>query len=154
MSSFLFVAGAFGALLFLLAYVRSGRFGTTVLAFGVGYLLSLMWTDILAAHQLVSQPFLSWRDTVYVVLILVPAVLALLFSHKQKSLVPRFVASLAIAALGVVMLLPVFSVWSAGDTLYATIEDNQGLFMTALLLLGLFDMVFSRLPKASRHKEH
>lgn len=146
----LFIVAAPALLLFLVSYLRSGRFGATVLALGVGYLLAMMWTDVLAAYGDVSLPHLAWRDIVYSLLVLSPGVLALLFSHKQKSLIPRSLAAVAIAVLGIMLLLPIFAPWMVGQELYATLEQYQGVIITALLLLGLLDMVFSRLPKASK----
>ncbi len=104
--SFLLTAGGALLVLFLLAYLRAGRFGSTVLSFGVGYLLALMWADK-GVYEDVVLSALSPTDTVYLVLIIVPGILAMFFSSKQKSLLPRIVQAFAIAVLGVAMLLPV-----------------------------------------------
>ncbi len=152
--SFMLVAGGIVLGMFLLAYLRSGRFGMTVLALGAGYLLALLWVDTLAAHTMVQLSFLAWRDAVYMILVLLPGLLALFFSHKQKSLLPRIVAALAIAVLSMVLLLPLFSPESESQTVYAMIERYREVIMSGLLALGLLDMVFARLPKTPKHDKH
>lgn len=151
--TFLTIVGAVMAVLFLLSYIRSGRFGATILALGAGYLLAMMWTDILLPHVTMSLPYLTRYDTVNSFLILLPGILAILLSPQQKSILPKMIASLAVAGFGVVLLLPVFEPWSKGSAVYATISDYQGVIITILLILGLFDILFARLPKSSRRSK-
>ncbi len=152
--SFLLTAGGALLVLFLLAYLRAGRFGSTVLSFGVGYLLALMWADK-GVYEDVVLSALSPTDTVYLVLIIVPGILAMFFSSKQKSLLPRIVQAFAIAVLGVAMLLPVLGLGGGHiSDLYGMVEQNREMIISGLLALGLVDMVLSRSEKSSKHKGH
>jgi hypothetical protein len=148
--NFLILGGGVLAVLFLVAYIRAGRFGATVLALGVGYLLALMWTDILLPYAPAALPYMSRYDTVYAFLIVVPGIVTLLFSPKHKSVFPKIITAFAVAALGVVLLLPVFESASQGSTLYTRLQDSQGVIITGLLLLGLLDVAFARFPKPSK----
>lgn len=149
--SFTLVAGSVALVLFLVSYIRSGRFGSAILALGAGYLLAMMWTEILLPYTTVSLPYLTRHDTVYGVLILLPGILALLLSPKQKSVLPKIIAALAVAGFSVALLLPIFEPWSNGSATYAAMQDYQGVIITGLLVLGLLDVLFARLPKPSKH---
>jgi hypothetical protein len=153
--NFLLTAGGALLVLFIISYLRAGRFGFTILALGVGYLLALMWADILSVYGGVSIPSVSWRDAVYSLVIITPGLLAMLFSSKQKSLLPRIVQAFLVAVLGVALLLPVLGLGGGFiSNLYDLVAKNRNLIITSLLLLGIFDMVFSRSEKAPKHKEH
>lgn len=153
--SFLLTAGGALLVLFIIAYLRAGRFGSTVLALGVGYLLALMWADSLATYESVYLPGVPMRDVSYSLLIAVPGLLAMLFSSKQKSLLPRIVQAFAIAVLGVALLLPVLALGGGHvSEIYRFIELNREIIISGLLALGLLDMVFSRSPKPPKHKGH
>lgn len=151
--TFLLAIGAVAAVLLVLSYIRPGRFGATMLALGAGYLLAMMWTDILLSYVTVSLPYMTRYDSIYSALIIVPGVLALLCSPRQKSVLPRVVAALAIAGFGVVLLLPVFERWSEGSVTYTMLHDYQGVIITALLVLGLLDILFARLPKTPKRSK-
>ncbi len=154
MSFFLTAGGALLGL-FLLSYFRAGRFGATVLAFSAGYLLALMWADGLKTYESIYLPGVSMRDVSFALLVVVPGLLAMLFSPKQKSLLPRIVQAFAIAVFGVALLLPVLALGGGHvGELYELIEDNRNSVITALLLLGLLDMVLSRSEKAPKHNKH
>lgn len=148
--SFIFVAGLVAVIAFLLCMVRPGRFGMTVLALGAGYLLATLWTDSLAASQLVQLPFVSWRDAVFMGLILLPGVVALILGPRQKSLVPRIVAALAVALLAVTLILPLFKAGPESGAVYHFISQYRDVIVSSLLVFGLLDAVFSRLPKAPK----
>lgn len=148
--SFLVGAGAVAASMVLLSFLRSGRFGLTVLALGAGYLIASLWTDTLASYPLVQLSFLSWRDTVFMALILLPGMLVLLFGHKQKSILPTMIAALAIGLLAVTLTLPVFRAEPQSRFVYDFIRQYREVIMAALLLLGLLDVAFSRSIKAPK----
>lgn len=153
--SFLLTAGGALLVLFLLAFLRAGRFGTTILAFGVGYLLATIWTDALASYGNFSMPGVSSKDITYAMLVVTPGILALIFSPKQKSLLPGLLQAFAVAVLGVALLAPILGVGGGQiSEFYTLIEQNRDILVTVLLLLGLLDMVFSRSEKAPKHKEH
>jgi hypothetical protein len=152
--SFMFVGGGIALTVLLLAYFRPGRFGTTVLALGTGYLLTLIWIDTLAMYEFIRPSFLSWRDAAMIALVTFPGLLALLFSNKQKSLLPRIVAAPAVALLVITLLLPLFIADAESQIMYRMIEDYRELIISGLLVLGLLDMVFARLPKATKHDKH
>lgn len=148
--NFLIIGGGVLIALFCIAYIRAGRFGTAVLAMSAGYLLAMMWTDILLPYVPITLPYLNRYDTAYTLLIVVPGIVALLFSPKQKSILPKIIAALALAVFGVILLLPIFEPWSRDSALYARLQDSQGVIITALVLLGLLDAVFARFPKPSK----
>lgn len=152
--NFLIIIGSVAAGLFMLTFIRSGRFGVAALALGVGYLLARMWTDILVSLTSFALPYISTSDTVHAGLILLPGILALLFGHHQNSLVPRPVGALIIATLGVTLLLPIFEPWANGHEVYRTLENYQGVIITGGLILGLLDIIFGRLPKAPKRSSH
>lgn len=153
--SFLLTAGGALLVLFVISYLRAGRFGATILAFGVGYLLAAMWTDTIVAFKSVPVPGVPWRDVVYALLIVTPGILALLFSPKQKSLLPRIVQAFLIAVFAVALLLPILGLGGGHiGEFYTILEKNRDVVVTLLLLLGLFDMVISRsehAPKSAKH---
>lgn len=148
------VGGSIALSVLLLSYLRAGRFGMTVLALGAGYLLTLLWMDRLAMYEFIQPSFLSWRDTVSIALITLPGLLALLFGHKQKGLVPRIIAAPAVALLVITFLLPLFAADGQSQAVYTVIERNRELIISGVLVLGLLDMVSARLPKASKHDKH
>ena len=153
--NFLLTAGGALLVLFIISYLRAGRFGATILAFGVGYLLAAMWTDAIVAYGSFSVLGVPWRDVVYAALIVTPGLLAMLFSPKQKSLLPRIVQAFLIAVFGVALLLPVLGLGGGHiGEFYNIIEQNQDAIVTLLLLLGLFDMVLSRSEKAPKSSKH
>lgn len=159
--SFLIVAASFAAALFVLSYLRAGRFGPTMLALGAGYLLAEMWAsrlgDWLEAEFGGSFLMISWQGVAYGALVLMPGLLALLFASKQKSVLPRFIASAVVGVFAVVLLLPVLSVATILDAnsrlLHMTVQQYQAVAMTIGLVLGLADIFFSRLPKTPRRRK-
>lgn len=152
--SFMMVGGGIVLSVLLLSYLRAGRFGMTVLALGAGYLLALLWMDRLAMYEFIRPSFLSWRDTVYITLIILPGLLALLFGHSKRSLVPRVIAAPAIALLVITLLLPLFTADGQSQMVYVVIERNRELIISGMLVLGLLDMIAARLPKATKHDKH
>src|SRR5690606_15624805 len=124
--SFLIAAGAIAAAVFVFSYIRSGRFGATIVAIGIGYLLAMMWTEILVSYSTISLPYVTRYDTIYSALILMAGILALLFSPRQKSILPKIIAALLVASLSVVLLLPVLEPWSKESALYEAIYNYQG----------------------------
>lgn len=159
--SFLIVVASFATALFVLSYLRAGRFGPTMLALGAGYLLAEMWASRLGYWLEVefggSLFVVSWQDVAYGALVLLPGLLALLFASKQKSVLPRFMASAIIGVFAVVLLLPVLSVATILDAnsrlLHMTVQQHQAIAMTIGLVLGLVDILFSRLPKTPRRRK-
>jgi len=149
--NFILAAGGLAFLLFIFSYIRQGRFGTTVLALSAGYLLATMWGDKLMVYDFISLPFMSWRDGVYLVLVLLPGVLALLFSPKQSGPIPRILGAVFIATLGVALLLPLFASESPAQDVYGAMQQYRETIIAALIALGLLDMVFSRSTKAAKH---
>lgn len=153
--NFLLTVGGALAVLFVLSYIRAGRLGSTILALGTGYLLAIMWADTLVAYESIYLPGVSMRDASYVLLIVSPGLLAMLFAPKQKSLLPRIVQAFAVAVLGVALLLPVLALGGGHvSELYKLIENNRNIVITGLLLLGLLDMVLSRSEKTPKHGKH
>ena len=148
--SFLMVGGMVALGVFFLSFVRSGRFGSTILAFGAGYLLATLWTDALAGNQLVEVPYVSWRDAVFMGFIFVPGVLTLLFGHKKKSALPRVVAALAIALFVVSLTLPLFDAAPPSHVVYGSIEQYREVIISALLVIGIFDVAFARPLKVQK----
>lgn len=158
--SFLIVIGGLALVAFVLAYVRSGRFGPAALSLMAGYTLALFWADTIAVtyeglgEGLGISP---WRDAVYASFITLPALAVLLVSPKRKSIVPRIVGALAFAALAVVLLMPIFSsaLFSgpSGNSLYATIDQNRELVMTVVLVLALIDVIFASTPKLPKRQK-
>ena len=148
--SFMFFAGILAIGTFLLCLVRPGRFGQVVLALGAGYVLASLWADRLADYQLLRLSFVSWGDAVYLGLVLLPGIFVLLFSHKQKSVMPRMVAALAVALLVVALTLPLFSAESQSRIVYDFINQYRDVIIATLLVVGLLDMAFARSPKAPK----
>lgn len=153
--NFLIFAGVVALTLFVLSYLRTGRFGYTVLAFGAGYLLANLWSSTLASYMNVTVTPLSSRDIVYGLMILLPGITALLLGHKLGSALPRIVQALILAALGVALLLPILGIGSSGYQLYALVKQYRDIIISVILVIGLADMVVSRSSKMpKRHKEH
>lgn len=153
--SFFLTAG--GALLgfFLFSYFRAGRFGATVLAFGVGYLLATMWAESLKTYESIYLPGVSLRDSSFALLVVIPGLLAMLCSPKQKSLLPKIVQAFMIAVFGVALLLPILGTGGGHvSELYKVMEQNRDLIISGIVVIGLFDMVLSRSEKPAKHKEH
>lgn len=148
--SFYIAVGGVAVVAFLLAYLRAGRFGATALALGIGYLLTFLWIDDLAGLRLVEVPYLSWRDASYAFVVLLPGLLALLFSPKKKSILPKIIASPLIVLLVVTVLLPIIGAGSQGNFVYDNLNYYRNAIITGVLVLGLFDAFFARLPKAPR----
>lgn len=158
--SFIVVAGGVMLVFFVLALLRPGRFGPTVLALGAGYVLAQFWAEELAVRFPVVNdyvPFLTAHDALYGTMIVLPGVLALLLVGKQKSLLPRLIAALLLGVFVLALLIPILAfavvLEPQGRALYMTAQQYQGLAVTSGLLLGLFDTLFSRLPKSPRQNK-
>lgn len=153
--SFLLTVGGALLALFVLSYIRGGRFGTVVLAFGVGYLLAQTWTEVLISHFMISLPGLPTKDILYSAIVVAPGLLALLFSPKQSSFIPRIAQAFIVALLGITLLLPVLALGgSPVSELYNAVSQNRDGVIAAILCLGLADIVLSRSEKASKHNKH
>ena len=148
--NFLLTVGGTALVTFLLSYIRAGRFGVTILALGAGYLLALLWTDTLISYPLVEIAFMSWRDAVSVSLVVLPGLFALLFGRKQRSLLPRIVAASVTAVFVVVVLLPVLMVDTSGRGLHTVLSQYRDEIISVILVIGLFDVVLARMPKAPK----
>ena len=145
------VAGAVAGTMFLLSYVRAGRFGAMILSLGAGYMLAELWADSLTAgYGAVQLGPLSWSQIIYASTVLGPGVFALLFSHKKKSLVPRIVGAAVAAVFALALLLTMLAAGS--DTqVVAVLREYKEAIITAALVMGLLDTVFARPPKAPKH---
>jgi len=150
--SFMLIAGGIALGTLLLSYLRSGRFGATALALGAGYLLTLLWADTLTAKA-IQLPFLSWHNAVYSGLVLLPGLLTLIFSHKQKGFLPRIVAALILSVFVIALLLPMFNPEPITQMAYDTVEHYREVIISGVLALGLLDMIFSRSPKPPKHSK-
>lgn len=148
--NFLLTVGGAALVTLLLSYIRAGRFGVTILALGAGYLLALLWADTLISYQLVEIAFMSWRDVVSVSLVVLPGLFALLFGRKQGSLLPRIVAASVTAVFVVVVLLPVLMVDTSGRGLHTVLSQYRDEIISVILVIGLFDVVLARMPKAPK----
>lgn len=145
--SFLVGAGAVAASMVLLGFLRSGRFGLTVLALGAGYLIASLWADTLAGYQEVQLPYVSWRDAVYGALVLVPGILVLLFGHKQKSILPTALSALLVALLAVTLTLQLFRAEPESRLVYDSIRQYKEVIVAVILAIGVLDVAFSRSVK-------
>lgn len=152
--SFMIVGGGIALAFFVLSYFRAGRFGAAALAVGAGYLLTLLWGEVIAAYNLVGLPFLTWRELVYFGMILLPGLLAILFSHKQKSVLPRMIAAIAATLLVIAALLPLLNSEPQTQIIYSLLDQNREVIIGAVLTLGIVDVAFARLPKPPKPSKH
>lgn len=149
--SFLMTAGGVALVLFLLAYIRDGRFGASILAMTAGMFLASLWTDTLVNVSHVTLPGITWHDAVYGGIVLLPGMLLLILAHKQHSIFPRLVAAVGIALFGTAAVLPILGVGAEGYELYALIKQYRDLLLTVCIILGLIDIVAARPPKVPKH---
>lgn len=156
--SFLVIIGGLAVALFVIAFFRSGRFGPAVLALSAGYIMAELWAEKIATtYQQFGADFsiLAWHGAVYTGIVLLPGLAALLLSQKRQSIIPGILAHVAIALLTVAILLPLVSpalvIDSASRSTHDVIMQHRDSIITVILVLGVLDIVFGRLPKLRRH---
>lgn len=159
--SFLVAIGGLAAAIFVLSYMRAGRFGPVVLSIGAGYILAELWTDkLVTIYTQLNADFslLAWPTATYAGLMLLPGLLALVLSQKRQGFLPRIIAGLAVSLLVVVMLLPSmdssFVVEAPLRVAYDTLLRYRDIIITLVLVLGVLDIAFGRLPKVGKHHKH
>ena len=153
---FLVIAGAFVAVVGLLAYIRPGRSSMAIIGLGIGYILAQFWAGHIAATYgdnltALFGPYV-WSDITYVVLVVLPMLLALLFGQKRSSGMPRLVDAAMVALLALTIILPAVSfmviVDSESRMVYGFIDQHRNLIITIILLFGLLSSLFIRPLKA------
>lgn len=150
--SFMVAAGAIGIVVFLLSYIRPGRFGVATLALGAGYILADLWAGYIADTygedlSAVLGAY-SWHEVLYLVIALFPALFILVLSRPQGSLLPRTVGSLALVVLATTVVLPVLSITGVMDdqsrTLYSFVESRRNAIVAIILIVGLLDVTLAK----------
>lgn len=150
--SFMLAAGSIGLVIFLLSYIRSGRFGIAALALGTGYILANFWAghaaDAYGEDLSAVLGAYSWHEVLYLVIALLPVLFVLMLSRSRGSLLPRTIGSLALVVLAVTITLPVLSITGIMDdqsrTLYSFMESKSNAVVAVILIAGLLDVTLAK----------
>ncbi|PID33253.1 hypothetical protein CR969_01705 [Candidatus Saccharibacteria bacterium] len=149
------------AVVFVIAFVSSRRFGPLALALAAGSMLAEFWTEwlsIVIGGLGVSFPGLSDKVIATIILLLSPLFLLLLGGPKYYGKHEKVISALAIAILTSALLVRPLGMYMTldGDALavYKTLSDWWQYVVTVGLLLGLFDLFLlhnAKLPKPKKH---
>ncbi len=147
--------------LFALAFITKRRFGVLGLALAAGAMLSNLWAESLtpviasAGVQVDIPPLIT---VVSVALILLPALFLLFNGPSYNKMVSRFIGALLFASLAFALLIePIGSalvLQDQGRVVYAFFADNRLYIVTIGLLIAIFDLVTTRIPKVNKASKH
>ena len=146
------------AALFAIAFFSKRRVGVAGLALAAGTMLASMWvgdvTPIIAqAGIVIVKPPLE--SVVTAVLTLLPAILVLFVGAVYKNMIQRIIGSALFALFAVALLLPSIGaalvIDAAGKPVFDFFDEYRTLFVTIGLVFSVFDIIFVKIPKPSKH---
>ncbi len=148
--------------LFVVAYLTKRRFGVLALALAAGALLSDLWAEKLTpliqdAGVVVERP--PMVTLVAAGIVLLPAVVLFasgpVYRKPQERLIGAFLFALLAVALLVEPLGSGLLLSGESKTVYDVIAENRVYIVTAGLVIGVVDILFTRMPKyGGRHAKH
>jgi len=138
-------------LLFGFAYITKRRFGVLGLALATGYVLSVMWQDVIADIALrlpVDLGVVSPVTFLTLLVILFPSLVLLFGGPRYKTKRGRLLGSILYAVLAVIFSLGALehTVVLMGDsrTVFEMIVQYQQYILTAALVIAVLDIMHTR----------
>lgn len=138
-------------LLFGFAYITKRRFGVLGLALATGYVLSVMWQDVIADIALrlpVDLGVVSPVTFLTLLVILLPSLVLLFGGPRYKTKRGRLLGSMLYAVLAVLFSLGALehTVVLMGDsrTVFEMIVQYQQYILTAALVVAVLDIMHTR----------
>jgi hypothetical protein len=131
---------------FVVAYVRPGRSGSAILAFGAGYLLATIWAEKITSYlgtPTVQTP-LQPEIMVYAGVVLIPGIAVLLFGPKQQGLIPRAIGALIASVFALALMHPALMNASGNEPVHDMLMRNKESIITVGVIAGVLDLVASR----------
>lgn len=156
------IFGAILAVVFVIAFVSSRRFGPLALALAAGSLLAELWADwltIIIGGFGIDVPGLPQGVIATLILLLAPLILLFLGGPRYRGKWERFFSALMIALLTAALLVQPLGKYMQLDgealAVYQVLSEWWKYVVSVGLVLGLIDVFLLHSAKAPEHsKKH